>query len=129
MLNNPTTPAADMNTAAKSLMSLGLKVVPLRPAIRDVARSGKWPLTAHGVKDATNDFATFKRLVGSATDFNIGVAMGSASGVVVIDVDPRNGGGRALMQAANSALARCRGRPRASPVAAGALLFSAAPWR
>ncbi len=32
--------------------------------------------------------------MGSATDFNIGVATGSASGVVVIDIDPRHGGDR-----------------------------------
>jgi putative DNA primase/helicase len=50
------------------------------------------------VHDATNDFAAFRRLVGSATEFNIGVATGSASGVVVIDVDPRNSGGRACAQ-------------------------------
>jgi hypothetical protein len=96
-LNNGSTtrPAPDMNAAAKALMTLGLKVVPLAPAKRGVERSGKWPLTAHGVLDATDSFAAFTRLVGSATDFNIGVATGSASGgVVVIDIDPRHGGDR-----------------------------------
>jgi hypothetical protein len=87
-------PAPDMNAAAKALMTLGLKIVPLAPAKRGVERSGKWPLTAHGVKDATDSFAAFRRLVGSATDFNIGVATGSASGVVIIDIDPRHGGDR-----------------------------------
>ena len=91
-------PAPDMTAWAKHLMTLGFKVVPLAPTKRGVDRSGKNPLTAHGVRDATNDFAAFRRLVGSATDFNVGVATGSASGVVVIDVDPRNGGGRACAQ-------------------------------
>lgn len=86
---------AEMMTAwAKHLMTRGFKLLPLKPAQRGVERSGKQPMTAHGVKDATNDFAAFKRLVGSATDFNIGVATGSASNVVVIDIDPRNGGDR-----------------------------------
>ena len=89
-------PAPDMNASAKSLMTLGFKVVPLAPTKLGVDRSGKNPLTEHGVHDATNDFAAFRRLVGSATDFNIGVATGSASGVVVIDVDPRHGGDRAF---------------------------------
>ena len=84
-----------MTAWAKNLMTtLGFKVVPLAPAKRGVERSGKKPLTAHGVNDATNDIAAFRRLVGSATDFNIGVATGSASDVIVIDVDPRNGGDR-----------------------------------
>jgi P4 family phage/plasmid primase-like protien len=87
-----------MTAQAKHLITFGFKIVPLAPTKRGVDRSGKNPLTAHGVHDATNDFAAFRRLVGSATDFNIGVATGSASGVVVIDVDPRNGGGRACAQ-------------------------------
>ena len=70
--------------------------MPLAPTKLGVDRSGKKPLTAHGVHDATNDFAAFRQLVGSATDFNIGVATGSASGVVVIDIDRRHGGDREL---------------------------------
>ena len=84
--------APDMLMAAKSLMNLGFKVVPLEPTKLGVERSGKKPRTAHGVYDATTDFAAFRQLVGSATDFNIGVATGSASDVVVIDIDPRHGG-------------------------------------
>ena len=80
---------------AKHLMAFDFKVVPLAPTKLGVDRSGKNPVTAHGVHDATNDFEAFKQLVGSATNFNIGVATGSPSGVVVIDVDPRNGGDRA----------------------------------
>jgi hypothetical protein len=84
--------APDKHIAAKTLISVGFKVVPLTMGERGVAGSGKKPLTAHGVKDATNDIATFKRLIPAAVDCNIGVATGSASGVIVIDVDPRNDG-------------------------------------
>jgi len=66
----------------------GRKIGVLRLGAPGDARSGKTPLTAHGVKDATDDLATLKLLLGSATKFNIGVATGSASNVIVIDVDP-----------------------------------------
>jgi putative DNA primase/helicase len=84
--------APDMLIEAQALMDLGFKLVPFKPAEVGLARSGKAPMTAHGVKDATDDLATFKRLTANATDFNIAVATGSASRVVVIDVDPRNNG-------------------------------------
>jgi putative DNA primase/helicase len=84
--------APNMQIGAKALIDLGFKLVPLNPAKRGVERSGKTPMTAHGVKDATGDFTIFKRLIAGATDFNIGVATGSASNVVIIDVDPRNNG-------------------------------------
>lgn len=89
--------ALDKHIAAAGLISLGAKIVPLTRGEKGVERSGKTPLTAHGVKDATDDFATFKRLIAAAADFNIGVATGSASGVIVIDVDPRNGGRREFL--------------------------------
>lgn len=85
-------PVPDMTARAKSLMKLGLKLLPLEPTKRGVERSGKKPTTVHGVHDAPKDIATFKRLVGSAVDFNIGVATGSASDILIIDIDPRNGG-------------------------------------
>ncbi len=84
--------APDMLSRAQKLMKLGFKVLLLQPAEHGVMRSGKAPITLHGVKDATNDFATFKRLMPASGDFNIGIATGSASNVIVLDVDPRNGG-------------------------------------
>ena len=96
--NGPTTPAVDMNAAAKFLMTLDFKVLPLAPTKLGVERSGKNPLTTHGVYDATNDFAAFRRLVGATTHFNIAVALGSASRVVVCDIDRRRGGDRELTQ-------------------------------
>jgi putative DNA primase/helicase len=86
--------APDMDVYAKKLMRMNFKIVPLARPKRCVPKSGKAPLSRHGVKDATNNFAAFKRLIPEATNFNIGVATGSASGIVVIDIDPRNGGDR-----------------------------------
>jgi P4 family phage/plasmid primase-like protien len=83
-----------MDVYAKKLMRMDFKIVPLARPKRCVPKSGKAPLSRHGVKDATNNFAAFKRLIPADTNFNIGVATGSASGVVVIDIDPRNGGDR-----------------------------------
>ena len=62
----------------------------------NAGRSGNRPLTADGVRDATNNFAAFKRLTAGTSRFNIGIATGSAGGVIVIDVDPGNGGDRQL---------------------------------
>jgi putative DNA primase/helicase len=74
-----------LDTQAKRLIGQGFKILPIKP-------SGKTPMTSHGVHDATDNFDTFRRLVGDAANFNIGVATGTASNVIVIDVDPRNGG-------------------------------------
>ena len=82
--------APDKLKAAKELMDLGFKLVILKPGT-------KVPMTRHGVKDATNDFATFQRLTPVSGEYNIGLATGSASNVIVFDVDPRNGGLRAFM--------------------------------
>lgn len=57
---------------------------------------GKHPRTRNGVKDATTDPDTIRRLFsGDARHANIGGAMGD-SGYVAIDVDPRNGGDDSL---------------------------------
>jgi putative DNA primase/helicase len=81
-----------LDIQAKRLIGQGFKILPIRPPCRSEAKSGKTPMTSHGVHDATDNFDTFRRLVGDAANFNIGVATGTASNVIVIDVDPRNGG-------------------------------------
>lgn len=56
---------------------------------------GKHPysrLAQHGSHDATVDPATITRWWTEYPDLNIGVATGEPSGIVVIDIDPRNGG-------------------------------------
>jgi hypothetical protein len=54
---------------------------------------GKHPRTMHGVKDATTDEETIRRWWRQWPGrINPGIATGRASGLVVLDVDPRNGG-------------------------------------
>jgi hypothetical protein len=59
--------------------------------VHDCSSSGKHPLTRRGVKDATTDreviAAWWKRWPGA----NLALATGTASGVIVIDVDPPRG--------------------------------------
>jgi hypothetical protein len=52
----------------------------------------KHPLTPHGFKDATTDENTIIDWWRRWPEANIGLATGSASGVVVLDVDARHGG-------------------------------------
>ena len=53
---------------------------------------GKHPRTKQGVKDATCDESTIRSWWGTWPAANVAIACGSASGIVAIDVDPRNGG-------------------------------------
>ncbi len=55
----------------------------------------------HGVKDATDDPAIITEWGICWPDANIGIATGSASGVIVLDVDPRNGGNESLSAIVN----------------------------
>lgn len=82
----------------------GLPVFPLHWIIRDESgprcscndadcRSpGKHPLTPNGVKDASCDPLVLTASWSRWPDANIGMAMGSASGMFAVDVDPRHGG-------------------------------------
>lgn len=54
--------------------------------------AGKHPRTEHGVKDATTDLETIHRWWAWWPDANIGIATGSISGIVVIDIDGDRGG-------------------------------------
>lgn len=71
--------------AALTYASWGWHVLPVVP-------NGKIPATQHGVKDATTDAEQITRWWAQNPDFNIGIAAGARSGIVVFDVDPRNGG-------------------------------------
>ena len=59
-------------------------------------RPGKHPSTPHGVKDATTDPEQIKSWWAASPDANIGIATGSESGILVLDIDPRNGGAESL---------------------------------
>lgn len=71
--------------AALGYASRGWAVLPIVP-------NEKLPATQHGVHDATTDRDQIERWWTSNPDFNIGVAAGERSGVIVVDIDPRNGG-------------------------------------
>lgn len=71
--------------AALAYASWGWHVLPVVP-------NGKVPATQHGVKDATTDAEQIIRWWTQNPNLNIGIAAGAKSGIVVFDVDPRNGG-------------------------------------
>lgn len=85
----------DLLTAALAYADKGWAVFPLRPG-------GKEPLTEHGFKDATTDPETITRWWARWPSANIGFDIASRSAdsdegdgqtaLLVIDVDPRNGG-------------------------------------
>ena len=92
--------------AALAYARAGLAVLPLRYPIgegkcscRKVCGSiGKHPHTRNGYKDATTDEATISACWARWPNANIGIATGMISGLVVLDVDPRNGGDTNLEQ-------------------------------
>jgi hypothetical protein len=64
---------------------------------KDDCNPGKHPLfhkddLAHGVKSASKDLAQVVKWWKRWPRANIGIACGAASGIIVLDIDPRNGG-------------------------------------
>ncbi len=53
---------------------------------------GKKPATPHGVKDASLDIEKINDWFGNGQTHNVAIATGAASGLLVLDVDPRHGG-------------------------------------
>jgi putative DNA primase/helicase len=95
-------PPHDLLAAALQYAARGLSVVPVHTIKDDGSCScregkscpspGKHPRTLHGVYDATRDRGEIESCWTKWPDANVGIATGRASGIVVIDVDPRNGG-------------------------------------
>jgi putative DNA primase/helicase len=81
-----------LRAAALRSIQRGWHVLPLKYPVAGDPRSGKKPATKHGVTDATNCYAKFKKLVTRLDRFNLGLATGRKSGVVIFDIDPKNGG-------------------------------------
>lgn len=75
----------------------------------ECGRVGKHPLTKHGYLDATTDRLQLEEWWGRWPAANIGLATGK-SGVVALDIDPRNDGDASLgeLEAKNGGLPRTR---------------------
>jgi hypothetical protein len=67
----------------------GLAVFPCRPAT-------KKPATAHGLLDATTDADTIRAWWRAEPRANVAIATGRVSGLIAVDVDPRNTGDESL---------------------------------
>jgi hypothetical protein len=74
-----------------------LRGIPVLPVDSDTKR----PLTVHGVSDATTDVSVIDSWRRSWPCAGVAVATGRVSGLVVIDVDPRNGGDQGIADAAS----------------------------
>lgn len=91
--------APDLLTAALEYAERGWPVIPLHsPAAHgcscgqaDCASPVKHPRTAHGLKDASRDPAIIREWWRRWPDANIGVVTGPESGILVLDVDGRQG--------------------------------------
>jgi putative DNA primase/helicase len=86
---------------ALAYASKGWKVFPLYEPIPDgtcsclkskCKHAGKHPRTSNGFKDATTDAVTIQKWWSSWPNANIGIATGSLSEIVVVDVDGDKGG-------------------------------------
>jgi hypothetical protein len=75
--------------AALSYAKRGIPVFPCEPG-------GKRPLTYNGFWDATTNLNRVKAWWGRWPDANVGVPTGKGSGLLVLDVDPRDGGPESL---------------------------------
>ncbi|MGQ9663143.1 MAG: phage/plasmid primase, P4 family [Kiritimatiellia bacterium] len=75
--------------AALALAQRGFPVFPCRPR-------GKEPLITGGFKAATTDPTQIKAWWTTRPDANVGMPTGAPSGILVVDVDPRNGGNETL---------------------------------
>lgn len=81
--------ASKNGTAAEIYARLGWKVFPILPL-------NKRPRTTHGFHDATTDAGQIAQWWHDNPTDGIGIATGLASKLIVIDIDPRNGGNESL---------------------------------
>ena len=81
--------SCDFEGAALDLAARGLPVHPLTP-------HSKTPLLKDWVRKATTDEQTIRRWAEAYRDANVGIVTGPTSGLIVLDVDYRHGGRRAL---------------------------------
>jgi hypothetical protein len=70
---------------ANRYIASGFSVFPIKARSKD-------PATRHGFNDASADPSVIASWFDDFSDFNIGVVTGHISGLIVVDIDPRNGG-------------------------------------
>mgnify|MGYP006278692985 CR=1 FL=1 len=90
-------PPTCFQQAALAYARQGWHVFPLHPSCGE--EDPKAPLgylVPNGFKNATTDLDTLRKWWGQYPQANVGVATGMVSGVVVLDVDPRDGGDASL---------------------------------
>lgn len=81
-----------------SLLAMALQYAKLGWPVLPCEPRSKKPLTSHGFKDATLNPVSIQSFWNKWPDANIGIATGISSGVLVVDVDPRNGGDTQLAE-------------------------------
>jgi hypothetical protein len=104
-MSNPTIIQNFRLDAALAYAAIGWRVIPLHyPIITanqlpqcscrsgECSSIGKHPLTVNGLKDASTDEAVIREWWVQWPSANIGIATGADSGIIVLDVDPRDGG-------------------------------------
>ena len=80
---------AEIATALGAALAVAAELVlPVFPV-----RADKRPACPHGLRDATSDSAGIRELWRRRPGPLVGVSTGAASGVDVLDIDPRHGGG------------------------------------
>lgn len=85
----PNTAGNPALVAALGYAKRGWPVFPCRPR-------GKEPANRHGFKEATTEKGSIVKAWTARGNANVGIATGKVSALVVLDVDPRNGGDRSL---------------------------------
>lgn len=87
---------------------LGFRVLPVHTVEEGVCSCnagkfckspGKHPATPNGVKDATSDPEVLSNWFRENNNLNIAIAAGGTSNLIVLDIDPRNGGNESLAKA------------------------------
>lgn len=76
-----------------SMAEVALKYARMGFHVFPLAENGKIPLKAsHGLLDATTDPLLIEAAWSSNANLNIGLRTGKESGIIVVDIDPRNNG-------------------------------------
>lgn len=106
-MTNNTIIADALTNEVLRLGHLGFFLIPLHAPVGTGCSCGhatcgsaaKHPRTPRGSKDATRDPESLQVMFGQLyRNSNVGIATGERAGLIVLDVDPRHGGDRSLME-------------------------------